>query len=152
MGYILLSTFGLGMLFAAIGAFIKFLQWVLFDITFGIFFKFPTMEANIRFILIFAGIGAVLGFINGIIEMTKVIGSNDNGKKIWIEDDILGIYYDILPPGFCNIDSNDNMFICCGMCKNYDSEKGCIKYGVVCHGVGSSAKTKCNDFVSALGE
>ena len=32
------------------------------------------------------------------------------------------------------------------ICKYYNSESGCEKYGVICYGVGSVAKTRCDDF------
>ena len=148
MGDILFSMFGVALVGGVVARVLKFFQWFGAVITVGIFFDAPTWQSTLKLVMIFAAVGAIIGLINGLVEYIK---SSDIRKfkrehpYVWLNNDEISIYYRIKPPHFKNVSSND-MFATCGFCKYYNSESGCEKYGVICYGVDSVAKTRCDDF------
>lgn len=148
MLYILSNILGFALVGALTAAVIKFLQWCISDLTFGLILSSPTLESVVKIVVIFAIIGAICGLINGLLETRK----DNKRNKIWINNEEIEISYRIKPPHFRNISDGDIMaeFSTCGFCKHYDHEKGCEKYGVKGYGVGSVVKTVCDDFKSSM--
>lgn len=147
MGDVILNIIIMSVVGAVSGAVIKFLQWVIADVTFGILLGFPTSESIVRLILICTIIGAILGLINGI----SGIYEDSKREKIWIDTSEIKICYLKKPPHFRYRNSEiGSEFFTCGFCKFFDSEDGCQKYGVKTYGLGSGCITVCDDFKSSL--
>lgn len=152
MGDILFSMFGVALVGGVVAGVLKLLQWFGAIITLEIFFDAPTWQSTLKLVMIFVAVGAVIGLINGLVEYIK---SSDIRKSIrehpytWICNDEISISYRIKPPHFRNVSEHD-MFGTCGFCKHYNSDTGCEKYGVICHGVGSVVKTCCDDYKCSM--
>lgn len=145
MGYILICMSVVALVGGMVAAGIKLLQWFIATITLEIFFDAPTWQSTWKLVMIFAAVGAVIGLIGAIIECACA----KEREYVWISNDEISICYRIKPPHFRNVSEHD-MFGTCGFCKHYNSDTGCEKYGVICHGVGSVVKTCCDDYKCSM--